>query len=354
VAIAVRLADASRDARFEYDALGYFLPNPSCTVDLATPTLDAYVRATRTILSTEPGAPAELELEVTIVRSQVMQTGRTGSAVVEHAVVLRTPSGPQVDGWRLRGESTIVGLGEQGIRNAFARAARDAAARLERLLSASATVAAWLGARGIAVRPAPPLPLAPPPPEPRAPWVAFLDAGGELLVASRQEVAFPPTLRGGISGSWFVAQAAFERWRLAGVSGRPTYNSSVRWNVSSMGLDVGGVLRVGASDELRAGVGARYVYGRTDVSYLVGSTPWHTTIDRSRFSTSIFVAYQVRAGVWTRRRVGLRVALELRKHFRSTLPADHFGPDLEIANVALGVTLGAELPIRRRRPLGSP
>jgi DNA-binding transcriptional ArsR family regulator len=358
-AVSVRLAPASRGARYEYEARFHDLPNPSCTVAVGQQARAAYVRAARRIFSDAPAAPVELDLEVSVPGSDVEQTGVSGRAVVEHAIVLRAASGVEVDRWRLRGESPIVGLGEEGIRRAFARAADEAASELERAVAGSAAVAAWLDARGIPRRPGPPPRPPSRPEEPRAPFVGFMDLGpGLLWGASVADVA--TMARGGISGRWFVAQATFEHWNAPFAASPPGGNltGGAHFGVSSMGLDLGGVLRFGGSTEFRAGAGAHFLRGRADLRYLVNSSPSHTTIERSRAASSLFAAFQKTVGPWTGWAIRLRVALELRQRFGGRLPADGFGAALDTAGPSVGLVLGAELPFRRvpeagRGPQGS-
>jgi hypothetical protein len=347
-------------ARFEHAGSGWMSapPNPAAIVAVGEQARDAYAAAL--VRMFQAGSPPAAELEISAVKSDVDWDADGWHASVDHALVLRAPSGEELGRWNLRGRELIVGLGEGAIPLAFAQAAERAALRFELSFEEPSGVARWLQSRGIASRSFVSAssftdPHAVNPKPPRGRHVAYLDAGFSVVsylassnrlqaVAGSPSPAFTSSIsnssdqsvaaRAGFSGPWVFGQLAVAKW------GSAMENERTHVSATSLGLDTGPLLRLG-DFEILAGPGVQWVSAEITESGASASR-----LLPSVFGTVRFTGIGVGAG-------RLRIGLEARTLFGATLrflaaetPTTTDWRELALGN-SVGLFMGFELPVRR-------
>jgi len=283
---------------------------------------------------------------------------------VSHGLTLQNSTAEELGHWTVKGQAPIAGLAQAAIPSAFEQAADDAAEQLEVAFEQPPALARLLQARGVelgayprtvaAARAARVAPVAPPHP-PRSSWVAYLDAGIGFAAstASTNSMVLPsgrkppfltsdsgpihqllPALRVGLSSDWGLVQLAVS------TRGSSWVDDPTPATMTTVGVDVAPVLRLGDLVELAAGGGAHWVLTE-DV----------TGQSDSRIAPALFGMLRLVHDVG---RARLRYGIELRRTFGETAPmvsADtgqvRSWRTYELGN-SLSLFFGFELPVGRR------
>ncbi len=265
-------------------------------------------------------------------------------AIVEHALVIWTGKGSELATWHVRGERS-VGFEDGAILVAFAKAADEAARAFEQQLRRSVEVSTWLRERGVELAPLEPA-SAPAPPDPattlirpeRAGFVAFLDAGVARSSGPDTEL-YGFAVRAGASSRWLLLQLRFERSRMGFEDPAHTTWSDSTLDVTTLGADLGAVMRASRDLEVRFGVGAHSHAAKVRMTY------YPVTLEKRVSAGSVFGGLQYAASVGSRGIRG-RAGVEVRREFGPTLRFDGFWRSFPV-ETTISAFLGAELPFHR-------
>lgn len=353
IALRITVPPASLAARFFGTNAALALPNASTSVGVGEQSRDAYGAVSRRAFRVEPGAGAELVVEVGLFDLDLDREG--WFAWVEHDVVLRDGAA-KVARWRVRGEGRVQGLGEAAVPVAFRRAAEYAAATFEAELVTDPRVAAWLSSLGIAAGPAdrvvaraPPrlTPTEVPVLAPRSARLWFADAGVSVVQAGGFLMT-GPSIRAGWTAETLVLQVSVDWWQRSFVA-RPADawgSGDGALGTLALGFDAGAWRRLGSRLEIQAGAGPQVLVGFADATYAPLADP-SARAERSATRTAIaagaFGAVRMNGIVpWTG--IRYRAGLEVRGRVGGALDVPAVGRRLAGPGLSGGLFVGLELP----------
>lgn len=321
-------------------------PETSCGVPVGERLHDAYGRALRRMFLAASGdAAAQIEIAISIDRAEIETVVEGRRLVLETRAVLRAPATGEIDRLKSYGSSAILGIGAESIANAAERASEEAGRDFEREFPNSPQVVKWLVAQGIEpVGSTFAWPL-------RGERVAFADLSGGIVSGGGDGAVGGGLARFGLAWQWFVVQGIVGKWSpsfdTAPVGFQPNdTRAPAQLDAFDLGLEAGPVLRLGASMELRAGLGGHFLWGSANVDS-AGSGPPVKSSQFSRVTPSFFGAFQ--SAFWpTRSGMRIRAGIEIRRYVSTTVGFPELSRTVPIADTYVGLYLGLELPWNKK------
>jgi len=281
-------------------------------------------------------APTDLEIAISNPCIRILKTPQGRIARVESRAAIGAGNDriAEVSPW---GEAPA--LGDDWMGNAGDRASQECAANFETAFANSEQMISWLFARKLE-------PIGSTVAWPsRGEWVAFGDVGIGAMAGAGEEMASAFTAHFGFANRWFLIQGVAAKWSpsfTAAPAGR-NYRLTADLGAYDLGLEGGGVLRLGRASELRAGAGIHQLFGVAEANYQGASSSYSTT------SPVVFAAAQTSI-VPSRSGTRLRLGIEVRKYFNTTVTLPELSRTMPAADVYFGVFVGFELvtsPARR-------
>lgn len=316
--------------------------NPGCSVAVGEQARDAYVAIARQMFRPALAeGPADLELEIAIVKTDFERDASSWRAVAEHLLVLRVSSGDELGRWSLRGDSPILSMeDERAIPAAFARAASDSAHQFELVAAHPPKVEAWLqehGAVAVLLRPRP---------QDRGAYVAYFDVGGGLVSGGDGNTS-GLLARAGLASTRFVGQIVTGRWTTS-FSANPVFYTYPNYPdaelaTNAVGLEGGLVHRFSTDVEIRGGAGAHLLWGRANMPYRTSSGGrQEIAFAFSCVAPAVFGVVQY--AKMTGSGVAVRGGFEARHYFGAIANFAELQRSPTIAENYFGFFLGLELP----------
>ncbi len=296
------------------------------------------LRTRRLFGASAPGSAPDLVLEVSVADAAIHGSAGLRTVALGASVTIRSSDSGELARVRVEGSSQVIGDARAAIEGGFERAAGDAADGFGHAFANSETVVRWLIDRRVA--PVGSSILGPY----RGDVVAFVDAGGSAT-QGRDGTGSGLLARVGIAGSWFVAQGVATTWSTP-------WGPASGISASALGLELGPVLRLSRSWEVRATAGIHLAFGSVDASASPQfATPRRRTIDFSRKLPAVAAAVQYAFWPGWSGAGRIRVGLEARKHFGGDAIFDELRDVVPTAGTSLGLFLGVELAwVRSRIP----
>jgi hypothetical protein len=283
--------------------------------------------------------PADLEIVISSACVDLQNAPEGRLAVVATRATITGVSGSRIAEVTARGDAPA--FGDDWALNAGDRAAQSAASNFEAAFANSDEAINWLLARDL--EPIGSTVAWPP----RGDWVAFADAGGGFMAGAGEETAGGLLAHFGFEYRWFVIQGVFGTWSSSFVGATSTINNpNLRLNADlgayDLGVEGGGVLRLGHESELRAGAGVHHLWGSGEARNQPVSSSYSVT------SPAVFAAAQT---TFTVGRSGFRFRLgvEARKYFNATVGLPELSRTIPAADVFVGVFAGFEISTSRAK-----
>jgi len=321
-------------------------PETGCGVPVGEQLHDAYGRALRRMFVEASGdAAAQIEIAISIDRAEIETVVEGRRLVLETRAVLRVPASGEIDRLKSYGRSAILGAGPESIANAAERASEEASRDFEREFPNSPQVVNWLVAQGIEpVGSTFAWPL-------RGERVTFADLSGGIVSGGGDGAVGGGLARFGVAWQWFVVQGIVGKWSpsfdTAPVGFQPNdTRAPAQLDTFDLGVEAGPVLRLGASMELRAGLGGHFLWGSANVDSAASGPPVKSS-KFSRLTPSFFGAFQS-AFLPTRSGMRIRAGIEVRRYVSTTVGFPDLSRTVPIADTYVGLYLGLELPWNKR------